>query len=296
MLDVFTVHYYPQGGEYSTNVNSSLQLTRNRSTRSLWDPNYTDATWINDKVRLIPRLHDWVNLHYPGTLIGITEYSWGADNHINGATAQADAFGIFGREGLDLATRWTTPATGGPTYNAIKMFRNYDSQKSTFGQTSVRASAPDTDKVAIFAAERADGVLTVMAINKQLNTAAPALLTVSNFSATTAQRWQLTSANTITRLSDQSPGNNVFSNTLPAQSITLFVLANSAPRLAAPTVDSSNLHLPLTGMAGKSYAIESTPDFVTWTRQQTNQAAEATFEVTIPRPATTQFFRAVQLN
>ena len=93
-----------------------MQLRRNRSTRSLWDPNYVDETWINDKVQLIPRLQNWVNTYYPGTPIGITEYNWGAENHINGATTQADIFGIFGREGLDMAARWTTPdATRRPT-------------------------------------------------------------------------------------------------------------------------------------------------------------------------------------
>ena len=38
LLDVFTVHYYPQGGEFSDDVSSAMQLRRNRSTRSLWDP------------------------------------------------------------------------------------------------------------------------------------------------------------------------------------------------------------------------------------------------------------------
>jgi len=90
-----------------------MQLRRNRSTRSLWDPTYTDETWINDKVRLIPRLKQWAAQYYPGTPVGINEYNWGAEDHINGATAQADVLGIFGREGLDLATRWTTPAAGG---------------------------------------------------------------------------------------------------------------------------------------------------------------------------------------
>jgi hypothetical protein len=71
-LDVFTVHYYPQGGEYSDDTSSAMQLKRNRSTRSLWDPNYVDETWINDRVQLIPRMRSWVNTYYPGTRIGIT--------------------------------------------------------------------------------------------------------------------------------------------------------------------------------------------------------------------------------
>ena len=152
LLDVFTVHYYPQGGEFSDDVSSAMQLRRNRSTRSLWDPTYVDETWINDRVQLIPRLKSWVNTYYPGTPIGITEYNWGAENHINGATTQADIFGIFGREGLDMAARWTTPAASTPTYKAMKMYRNYDGNKSTFGDTSVAAAAPNPDAVSAFAA------------------------------------------------------------------------------------------------------------------------------------------------
>ena len=70
LLDVFTVHYYPQGGEFSDDVSSAMQLRRNRSTRSLWDPNYVDETWINDRVQLIPRVKNWVNTYYPGTQVG----------------------------------------------------------------------------------------------------------------------------------------------------------------------------------------------------------------------------------
>lgn len=297
LLDVFTVHYYPQGGEYGNDTSSAMQLKRARSTRSLWDPNYVDASWINDKVRLVPRLREWVNAHYPGTQIGITEYSWGADAHISGAVAQADVFGIFGREGLDLATRWTTPATGTPTYNAIKMFRNYNGAKAVFGDTSIKASAPDLDKVSIFAAERStDGALTVIAINKQLTMEAPALLTLTNFSASTAQRWQLTAANTIAHLADQTSTNNVFSNTLPAQSVTLFVLANTMLRLGQPILEASTVRIPATGVAGKSYALEWTASFTNWTRAQTNVAASSNFEFVLPRPADPRAYRAIQLN
>src|SRR6185369_7880101 len=119
-IDLFTVHYYPQSGEYSTDVSTATQQRRNRSTRSLWDPNYRDESWISDQVRLVPRLKQWVNQYYPGLKTGITEYNWGAENHINGATAQADILGIFGREALDLATRWTTPDAGTPAFKAIQ--------------------------------------------------------------------------------------------------------------------------------------------------------------------------------
>ena len=66
LLDVFTLHCYPQSGEFSNDVSQQMQLTRNRSTRSLWDPNYVDQTWINDTVRLVPRMKEWVNAVLPG--------------------------------------------------------------------------------------------------------------------------------------------------------------------------------------------------------------------------------------
>src|SRR5262249_1842696 len=155
LLDYFTVHYYPQGGEFGNDVSSSMQLLRNRSTRSLWDTNYVDATWINSAVQLVPRLKSWVARYYPGTKTGITEYNWGAEGSINGATAQADILGIFGHEGLDLATRWTTPDPTTPTYKAMKMFRNYDGNKSTFGETSINAAGPSPDNLSVFTAQRA---------------------------------------------------------------------------------------------------------------------------------------------
>src|SRR5439155_424132 len=87
LLDVFSVHFYPQGGEFSDDVFPTMQLRRNRSTRALWDPSYVDETWISDVVRLVPRLREWVAAHYPGTATAVTEYNWGAEGHITAANA-----------------------------------------------------------------------------------------------------------------------------------------------------------------------------------------------------------------
>lgn len=225
LLDVFTLHIYPQGANEAGNDTSlATQLGRNRSTRALWDTNYVDQSWINAIIKLIPRMREWVTTYYPGTKIGITEYNWGAESHINGATAQADLLGIFGREGLDIATRWTTPTNSTPTFKAMKLYRNYDGNKSTFGETSVAASGPNPDRVSCFAALRADGALTVMAINKQPSTNAIATIALNNFLPNgTAQVWQVTAANVITQLPNLAFAGGTFTNTLPAQSITLTV-------------------------------------------------------------------------
>jgi hypothetical protein len=235
LLDVFSVHYYPQGGEFSDDTSTAMQLRRNRSTRSLWDPNYVDETWINDKVMLIPRLRSWANTYYPGTSIAVTEYNWGAENHINGATTQADVLGIFGREGLDAAARWTTPASTSPTYKAIKMYRNYDGSRSAFGDTSVTATVPDPNSLSAFAAQRStDGALTIMVVNKVLSGTTPATINVAHFADRgTAQVWQLTSANAITHAADVTIAASSLTLTLPAQSITLLVVASRGP--SAPT-------------------------------------------------------------
>ena len=252
LLDVFTVHYYPQGAEFSNDVSSATQLLRNKSTRSLWDPNYVDQSWIGTQVMLIPRMRGWVNTnYYPGTPIGITEYNWGAEPYINGATAQADILGIFGREGLDLATRWTTPDASTPTYKAIKIYRNYDGNKSSFGDISVSASGPNPDNVAVFAAQRtADSALTVMVINKYLSGNTPVSLTLNNFAANgTAQVYQLTSANAITRLTDLSFSGSTAAFTAPPQSITLLVLpggtSSNIPPVAAASANPKSGTAPL---------------------------------------------------
>jgi hypothetical protein len=240
VLDVLSVHYYPQGGEFSDDVSRDTQLLRNRSTRSLWDPTYVDASWINDTVNLCARLKGWVSTYYPSTAVGITEYSWGADGHINGATAQADVLGILGREGIDMALRWESPDPSTPTFLAMKMFRNYDDQGAGFGETSVATSAPDPDTLSAFASVRAsDGALTVIAINKSLDGSTPLTLNVANFaSAGTAEVYQLTATNSIDHVAPVAVTNGSISAVLPTQSITLFVLA-PAPTPTTPSTPST---------------------------------------------------------
>jgi hypothetical protein len=169
LLDVFTLHFYPQGGEFSGDTSPATVKRRARSTRALWDPSYKDETWIADTVRLIPRMHEWVKKNYPGTRIGITEYSWGADEHISGATAQADILGIFGRERLDIGCRWTSPKVGSPAYKAMAMYTNADGQGNGFGDVSVHCAVAEPDSLSAFAAiDSKSKLMTVMVVNKEV--------------------------------------------------------------------------------------------------------------------------------
>jgi len=119
----------------------------------------------------------------------------------------------------------------------MKMYRNYDGNRSTFGDTSVSASVPNPDTVSAFASVRSsDGALTVMVINKQLSTATTTTVNISSFAHRgTTQAWQLTAANTITRLADVTISGTSFVATLPAQSVTLFVVAKNVNPPTPPT-------------------------------------------------------------
>lgn len=173
-------------------------------------------------------MHDWVNSNYPGTKIAISEYSWGALGYLNGALAQADVLGIFGREGLDLATLWGLPTATQPGAYAFRMYRNYDGQSHGFGETSVPAASADQSQLAIYAARRSsDGALTLIIINKT-GTPLTSTVVLSNYlPPATAQVYLYSGANlqAIVRQPDQAVSAGGFTAAFPANSITLVVAA-----------------------------------------------------------------------
>ncbi len=237
LLDVFTLHYYPlASGVFAGNVDPDTQDRRSRTTRSLWDPTYVDETFIAEPVRLVPRMKEWVSSFYPGTPTGVTEYHWGAENHINGGTTQADVLGIFGREGLDMATLYTDDPLPLTTFfaRAFQMYRSYDGQKSTFGDVSVQTVAshagaePLANHLGAYGALRsADGALTLMVVSKVRTGDIPVQVALAGFPAGgAAEVWRFTAASggAISRLADIAVAPGGFSQTIPPQSVTLFVL------------------------------------------------------------------------
>ncbi len=171
ILDYYDNHWYPQEtgvafGDASDPATNALRL---RSTRNLWDPSYVDESWINTATALIPRMKQLVADNYPGTKTAITEYNWGALDTMNGALAEADVLGIFGREGLDLAALWSPPTVDQPGAYAFRMYLNYDGNGGAFGDTSVQATSADQDQLSVYAADRSDGNTTIMIINKTGN-------------------------------------------------------------------------------------------------------------------------------
>ncbi|HVP21047.1 MAG TPA: glycoside hydrolase family 44 protein [Anaerolineaceae bacterium] len=248
ILDYLDLHFYPQANNVALSnvVDANTKALRLRSTRALWDPTYTDESWINEPVNLIPRMRAWVTTFYPGTKIAISEYNWGALGNINGGLAEAEVLGIFGREGLDLATLWGSTSSSDPWAYAFRIYRNYDGAGSFFGETSVQATSTDPSSLSIFASRRAgDGALTLVVINKSTGLQNAAISVSHLLLGSAAQVYRYSSANlkNIVRLPDQPlTGLGLSDQTFPVESITLFVI----PSASIPVSGNYHSYLPLT--------------------------------------------------
>lgn len=252
LLDYLDQHAYlaPSSVAFASAGSAANQTLRLDSTRVMWDPTYivTGDYWIRDidnngapiAPQFIPRLRDMVAQNYPGTRITLTEYNWGALDDINGALAQADLLGIFGREGLDAATLWGPPKPTDPGAFAFQMYRNYDGIGGAFGETSVQASSADQGKLAVYAAARSDLNLTIIVINKTGNDLSSAL-TVANFAAAaSAKVWQYSPANlsAIVAQPDAPLSGNSINLTFPADSVTLLALPPAATPAPQPSISA----------------------------------------------------------
>ncbi len=178
LADALDIHWYPEArGTQRITLEDASRGTideRLQAPRSLWDPTYTEKSWIAQQtgkpIRLIPWLREIIEKRYPGTELAMTEYNYGATAHISGGLAQVDVLGVLGREGVHLATYWGKGAGTGqlPPYiaSAFRLYRNYDGKGGQFGDTAVAASAANLDAASVFAATGPKGSLTVIAINK----------------------------------------------------------------------------------------------------------------------------------
>ncbi len=179
VLDVLDVHYYPQAaGIYGNAADSASAALRLRSTRALWDPTYKDESWINDTVRLIPRLKEWIAENYPGRALSLGEYSFGGEQHASGALALAEALGRFGTERLDYAFYWTFPPKDTPAHWAFRAYRDFDGKGGRFLDHSLVTKMATS--VSLFASRDASAKhLVLIALNLEPEAAAQATIELS---------------------------------------------------------------------------------------------------------------------
>ncbi len=237
-LSVLDEHFYPQGGGIALASGAgaaATQALRLRSTRALWDPTYTDESWIattgvNTHVMLIPRMKAWVDAYYPGTGLAIGEYNFGALDTMNGALAQADVLGILGREGVRWAALWGPPETAtSPGTFAFRMFRNLDGHGSGFGTTSLPASSADQGRLAVYAAARPDGTVTAVVINKTAADLTSPVTVAGGRLAPTGTRYQYSAGDPAAIITSSFDTSTLGAVTFPAGSITTLVLPTARP-------------------------------------------------------------------
>ena len=177
LVDVLDVHWYPEarGDNRITDNNATTPAdvtARLQAPRTLWDPTYTETSWIADccgtYLPILPTLRQAIDTYYPETKLSITEYNYGGGHTISGGLAQADVLGAYGKYGVYIATLWGIEADDAYTSAAYKLYRNYDGSGGTYGDTSVRATTDDRENTSVYAAIEGDdtGTLHVILINK----------------------------------------------------------------------------------------------------------------------------------
>ncbi len=261
LLDYVDLHTYLAANYNGNSVglttagDTGEQQARLNSTRAFWDPTYIDTNYPqpnyptdskyttscnvpSQSPQLIPMMQGWVARDYPGTKLSIDEYNWGGLESINGALAQADILGIFGEYGLDMATMWptTNPSQQIPGMMSFAIYRNYDGNKSMFGDTALTSASVNQGQLSVYGALRtSDNAVTVVVINKTY-TDLTTTLSLANLAAgaTTAQPYLYSNANlaaivkhtavTITPPTAGGTTSTINNYTFPAQSITLLVV------------------------------------------------------------------------
>ena len=241
-VDIFDIHAYPDAPDTSGFTQAQKQALTLRIYRDYWDPAYTSesgsinqkwATFIQPKKRIpfrIPRMRAIANMIYPGTPLSFTEWSaaFAGESDFSTALADADAYGIFGRERLYLASRWVAADPANPNYQALKLFQNYDGQHHSFAATSVSATNDgDPNLFSSYAALNGSGTaLTLMFINKSPRSTAQVQFALNGFTAKKVTSYTLSSkAPTQIVASSQKAWSSA--RKFPPYSATLLVITGS---------------------------------------------------------------------
>jgi hypothetical protein len=247
LVDYLDLHWYPETYVSDNYMNQSstritdqvdpspqIQAARLQATRSLWDPNYNENNWVAQgipgPIMLIPRIKAEIAAHYPGTKLAFTEYGYGGGHDISGGVAEADVLGIFGRQGLDMATAFLwADSNGDNLYQiaALQAFRNYDGSSHTFGDVSIHGVTTDDANSSVYASLDSGNVdrVVIVAINKKTTSATAGITIAHPTQFHTAAVYTLTStgpmlaaAPTITAVAT-----NAFNYTMPAMSVSVIL-------------------------------------------------------------------------
>jgi hypothetical protein len=251
LMDALDLHWYPEatggGTRITTNdINATVATARVQAPRSLWDPTYTETSWITHDsttkpngtpgpIALLPRVQRDIDYFKPGTKISVSEYNYGGTNQISGAIAQADALGVFADQNVFAANFWSLYGDAQSKFveGAFKMFLNYNGTGGKVGDTSVASSTNNLDQTSIHATIDSTNPnrMVIVAINRTGSPVTTGIAVTNDRVFDHAEVYQLTDGAsggnpyTITHGSDIELNLlNAFQYTLPAWSVSTLVL------------------------------------------------------------------------
>ena len=240
-LDVFDLHAYPDA-DTSGLTQAQLQALAVSIYRDYWDPTFVSPSssinqpWTtniqpNKTIPFrIPRMRAIANMIYPGTPMSFTEWSaaFAGESDFSTALGDADAYGIFGRERLALASRWEAPLPTNPNYLALKLYTNYDGSQHGFGTTSVAdVNNGNPDLFSSYAAlDSTAKTLTVMVLNKDPQNATRVQFALSGFNPASFVSYTLASS-APTKITASSSQSWSAVETFAPYSATLLVITGS---------------------------------------------------------------------
>jgi len=242
IVDVYDFHWYSEATDGTTRVINLTGSTLTdaqvqaivQSPRSLWDPTYTENSWIisvlGGPINILGRLQAKIAANNPGMRLSITEYENGGFNHIAGTIAQADNLGIFGSQGLYAACFWPPNGTYSYALAGFRAFRGFDGASATFGDTSLQATSSAVQNVVVYASSDSTtpGRIVFVAINRS-NAAKVTVITGQALSGT-AHLYQMTA----TTAQGQSPVQPVSIGTMAVSGTSMTI---NLPAYSVTTID-----------------------------------------------------------
>ena len=299
--DVFDVHAYFNGPSTNGMTTAEVRAAALRETRDWWDPTYVSesgtvnqewATYLQPNKTVafvIPRMRALAKSYDPEAAASFTEWNGAlaGETDFSTALADADAYGILGRERMWGASRWVAADPTSPAYQALLLYRNANGLHAGFENFSVSATNSGNPDLfsAYSATDTAGDALTLMVVNKDPVHEAAVTFDVSGFTPGTMRTYTLSQASPTAIVASKSKAWSATQAFAPYTATLVVVNGKSAHAIGADWVLN-----PDTMLAPTSGSVVISPALNRGTGPVTLTAASGTggLALTLTQPAITE--------
>lgn len=162
LLDVLDIHCYPEGEWDASHLDPAADhIMRMRLTRELWDESFYIESWLARPAFYLRWARQLIATHAPWLNLSCTEWNYQKDfkdDDIVGAVISVDAIGIYAREGVDLANKWSSPEPGSVIdYALLHFLHNFDGEGSSIAGATYVEVHTSSDQVGAHGFLSSDG-------------------------------------------------------------------------------------------------------------------------------------------